>query len=310
MAFSGLQKVFFVISLFFTTLIYGEEWKIVVQPDYYIEIDNFWNNETVVVEIQVESQNSSVQFIGKVTVKSNEKKGLLFPHDFTQLETQKKDSLLYNEYKIIALVKKNKIATATFTYLPPKKTEIQLLPYLVLSQEYEKLAIWGQLIDGFSWVDKLGENLVVRSYLQQMDTSKSIASQKTYLYCYQFSRTSKDENWSLVRKVTDVSTGCGDIKNTILNLNNIELSDINKDSIAEYSFQYILNCNSPDSLMSTRFLLLTNNQKYISTSSYTKKERQQKIYVDFTKSDALLERYLMQILVDKHSKYIKVESNN
>lgn len=301
MFFQGLRKVLIVIALFSTTFVFGEDWKITVQPDYFIEINNFWNHEPLIIDFQVESENNTLQFNGKVTIKSNEKKGLLFPNDFFRFTPQNsiKDSLIYGSYKITALVKKNKIASATFNYLPPKKAEFQMIPYVKLSQEYDKLEIWGRLIDGFSWVDKLGENLVVRSYLQQMDTSKTTNHQKTYLYCYQFRRNSETDKWDLTRKVTDVSIGCVDIKRTLFNINAIELTDLNQDSIAEYSFRYILNCNSPDTLISTRLLLLTNNQKYTTTSSYTKKERKQKIYVDRTQSDAILERYLMQILVDE-----------
>jgi hypothetical protein len=301
MFFQGLRKVLIVIALFSTTFVFGEDWKITVQPDYFIEINNFWNHEPLIVDFQVESENNTVQFNGKVTIKSNEKKGLLFPYDFIRFTPQNsnKDSLIYGAYRITALVKKNKIASATFNYLPPKQAEFQMIPYVKLSQEYDKLGIWGRLIDGFSWVDKLGENLVVRSYLQHIDTAKASNHQKTYLYCYQFRRNSETDNWDLTRKVTDVSVGCGNIKHTLLNINTIELTDLNQDSIAEYSFRYILNCNSPDTLISTRLLLLTNNQKFTTTSSYTKKERKQKIYVDFTKTDPLLERYLMHILVDK-----------
>lgn len=77
MFFQGLRKVLIVIALFSTTFAFGEDWKITVQPDYFIEINNFWNHEPLIIDFEVESENNTLQFNGKVTIKSNEKKRLI-----------------------------------------------------------------------------------------------------------------------------------------------------------------------------------------------------------------------------------------
>ena len=83
-----------------------------------------------------------------------------------------------------------------------------------------------------------------------------------YLYAYHYLLVDENENYQLLRKITDHTSVCFFANKTDFILESLELTDINRDSIGEISFLYTLGCLSNVSPIPLKLFLLTQGKKY------------------------------------------------
>ena len=167
---------------------------------------------------------------------------------------------------------------------------LQLFTYEFVNFNNKEL-IWGDVVDGFQWVDKEGENIILRSV--QMDVKNHIS----HLYIYHFLKTS--DEFKLIRKLTDYVKKCDVNIFSSHNIESIELTDINKDTIGEISFSYTNDCSCiEDSLaISTKLMLITKGEKYAVRGLIDPKKKQPfieyKVGASLKKND-LYRRFLIK----------------
>lgn len=286
----NLSKWIAFVLLFIPLAFLADDWKITISKDNYIEVSNFWNNETRMLEIQVVSEDKDVSYTGNIILSGNNPNGLLFPFDF---QFSGKDSIPIADssiWKVTVLFKKNKLATQTFQYQNSTLTTLQIQPFTLLNKNIQQLAIWGTPIDSYKWVDIQGEKLVVRSYLFNPNDTIYF---KTYIYLYLFKKSELDDSWILEQKNTDYMLYCKSSIDLLKNVTNIHLTDINCDSIGEIKHGFYTKLNDPDSIKTYRVVLLDQKHKYVANEFYTKKTGASKIVVDVPlTSDELIKRYL------------------
>ncbi len=123
----------------------------------------------------------------------------------------------------------------------------------------------GKVIDVNSWVDKNGENIVIRSigtYESSEPTDEyadPMGSQ--YLYVYHYKEDGK--NWELVREVSDYIKDC-EFDVIVSHVPTaIELKDIDNDGVGEIAFVYRLACTSDVSSSNQKLIMLEDGDKYI-----------------------------------------------
>ena len=187
-------------------------------------------------------------------------KTVIFPDDF-QLVFGDSISLEEKEELTISIKKKREVLSkTTFTFDPSLNPFLQLDKY----SDREKLTdVWGNIIDAYTWDDKLGRNVVVRSILENETTQDTLTYIKNYLYFYHFIEDVSG-NLSLVRKFTDSYKSCLHSNNTHFSIESIELTDINRDTIGEISAFYTLNCSLEDTIpYISKVLMSTNGKKYV-----------------------------------------------
>tara|TARA_B110000305_G_scaffold128309_1_gene143555 strand:- start:545 stop:940 length:396 start_codon:yes stop_codon:yes gene_type:complete len=88
------------------------------------------------------------------------------------------------------------------------------------------------------------------------------------MYIYHFLKS--ENEFKQVRKLTDYVKNCDLDMFSIHNIESIELTDIDKDTIGEVSFSYTNDCSClEDSLaITTKLMLLTKEEKYAIRGSY------------------------------------------
>lgn len=276
------------------TILFADNWQIKVYADNYIEVSNFWNKDVKELEVLVTSETFEATYVGKINYTGSSKKGLHFPYDFSFIG---KDTILDFDstfWRINILDKKSKIASESFQYDNNEHSFLQFNPIQLQKSTLKSLDIWGKPIDSFTWIDKLGEQLVVRSYMSNLTDSINF---KTYIYVYVFQKNETSDTWVLQKKVTDYIRYCNGSYEQLKNLKNIQLTDINCDSIGEISHGYFTNLNEVDSLRTFRMVLLNHQQKYIANSSFTKKSKKNSVSIDVPElSDDMLKRYIIRMI--------------
>jgi len=280
--------------LFIPSSLIADNWQIKVSADNYIEVNNFWNRDVKELEIIVTSETFEATYVGKINYIGNSKIGLHFPYDFSFVG---KDTILNFDstyWKINILDKKSKIASKSFQYHNNEISFLQFKPIQLQKSILNSLDIWGKTIDSFTWIDKSGEKLVVRSYLSNLNDSINF---KTYIYFYVFQKNENSDSWILQKKVTDYILNCNGSAEHLKNINSIHLSDINCDSIGEVSHGYYTNLSEVDSLRTYRMVLVELQQKYVVNSYFQKKSKKNMITIDSPQfSDEMLERYVIRMI--------------
>jgi hypothetical protein len=279
----------------------AQQWSIVCYPDYYIELANFWNEEEKELEIVVTIPDQNSSFSARLIVSGNNPKGVHFPFDFAP---QRIDSNLLDHatnISITAYSKSRKIAYLETLYDPAENIGMQLQLATISANMLQKLSIGGTLIDKYIWMDKSGENLIIRSNLTHSIIQKENTLYRHYIYLYHFRKNESIDSWEAVRKYTDVVSLCKQSVFQPFDLSFLYLTDINKDGMAEINFRYAMNCPINDSLSPiVKTVLVTDGKRYTTTLNYAVEEATPLTISLPYMHDPVFERYIKRIALNYH----------
>jgi len=268
---NALVKSVFSLFLFtYNTPSYTQTWEHNISKDFEFSIQDMWG-ESGLYEAKFVLSNAKTAFVKTIEIDDNNIGKLIFPDEFNHTRGKfNKDTItLFNWY---IEVKKQKVASGKVVYNPSPNELLQLFKYDFIDFK-KKEVVWGDVVDGFRWSDKKGENILLRSAVSDIRT-KSI-----HLYIYHFLK--EDKEFKQVRKLTDYVKNCELDIFSSHNLESIELTDIDKDTIGEISFSYTNDCSClEDSLaISTKLMLITKGEKYVIRGfSYLKKNNEPSEY--------------------------------
>ena len=248
-----LKSIF---SLFLFTCyasFYAQTWEYNISKDFEFSIQDMWG-ESGLYEAKFVVFNPKTAFVKTIDIDDNNIGKLVFPDEFNHTRGKfNKDTItLFNWY---IEVKNQKIASGKVVYSSSPNELLQLFKFDFFDFK-NKEAIWGDVIDGFRWSDKKGENILIRSVVSDIKTNSN------HLYIYHFLK--EDKGFKQVRKLTDYVKNCDLDLLSNHNIESIELTDIDKDTIGEVSFSYTNDCSClEDSLViSTKLMLITKGEKY------------------------------------------------
>ena len=120
----------------------------------------------------------------------------------------------------------------------------------------ENLDYEGKIVLGKSWNDANGENVL-------LFTEKNIEhsdSRSKYLFVYHFVGTGSD--MKLLRKINDFEEKCDISLEAKFQLNTINITDLDKNALAEITFMYRLGCTGDASPVPLKLMMLENGDKY------------------------------------------------
>ena len=251
---NALVKSVFSLFLFtYNTPLYAQTWEHNISKDFEFSIQDMWG-ESGLYEAKFVISNAKTAFVKTIEIDDNNIGKLIFPDDFTHTRGRfNKDTItLFNWY---IEVKKQKVASGKIVYNPSPNELLQLFKYDFINFKKKEL-VWGDVVDGFRWSDKKGENILLRSVVGDVKTNSS------HLYIYHFLKV--DKEFKQVRKLTDYVKNCDLDLFSNHNIESIELTDIDKDTIGEVSFSYTNDCSClEDSLaITTKLMLITKGEKY------------------------------------------------
>jgi len=244
------------ISFFlFIFSIHSQVWQKSISPDYELSIRDKWGDLSE-YDAKFVVRNQKIAFTKVIHVVDDNWGTLKFPEDF-DLSRGKFDSNSIYDFDWFVEVKKEEVIHNKIHYDSSPNTIFQLKNYDVYPLINEnKIDVWGDVIDAYSWTDIKGENIVVRSEV----ISKQDEETTKYIYVYHFIK-SKDE-YILLRKITDFNKGCPFDNMTNHIIESIELTDANKDSIGEISFMYTVGCRSDVTPYSLKLMMITDGMKF------------------------------------------------
>jgi len=243
---------------------YTQTWEYTISKDFEFSIQDMWG-ESGLYEAKFVISNPKTAFVKTIEIDDNNIGKLVFPDEFNHTRGKfNKDTItLFNWY---IEVKNQKVASGKIVYNPSPNELLQLFKYDVINFK-KKEVVWGDIVDGFRWSDKKGENILIRSVVSDIKTNSN------HLYIYHFLK--EDKEFKQVRKLTDYVKNCDLDLFSNHNIESIELTDIDKDTIGEVSFSYTNDCSClEDSLaISTKLMLITKGEKYaIRGIIYSKKK--------------------------------------
>ena len=251
---NALVKSVFSLFLFtYNTPLYAQTWEHNISKDFEFSIQDMWG-ESGLYEAKFVLSNAKTAFVKTIEIDDNNIGKLIFPDEFNQTRGKfNKDTItLFNWY---IEVKKQKVAFGKVVYNPSPNELLQLFKYDFIDFK-KKEVVWGDVVDGFRWSDKKGENILLRSVVSDIKTNS------IHLYIYHFLK--EDKEFKQVRKLTDYVKNCDLDMFSSHNIESIELTDIDKDTIGEVSFSYTNDCSClEDSLaITTKLMLITKGEKY------------------------------------------------
>ena len=251
---NALVKSVFSLFLFtYNTPLYAQTWEHNISKDFEFSIQDMWG-ESGLYEAKFVLSNAKTAFVKTIEIDDNNIGKLIFPDEFNQTRGKfNKDTItLFNWY---IEVKKQKVAFGKVVYNPSPNELLQLFKYDFIDFK-KKEVVWGDVVDGFRWNDKKGENILLRSVVSDIKTNS------IHLYIYHFLK--EDKEFKQVRKLTDYVKNCDLDMFSSHNIESIELTDIDKDTIGEVSFSYTNDCSClEDSLaITTKLMLITKGEKY------------------------------------------------
>jgi hypothetical protein len=232
-------------------------WKIKIGVDNSISIQNYWSDKTEEIRVVVASNFSKSVYAKDIILIDDNWKTVLFPDGFELVYGDSLSEENTEELTISLKSKREVLHKTSFTYDPSLNTLLQLDR---LYQTEKLKDIWGSIIDAYTWDDRNGKNIFVRSILNQEFRDNEQVFYTKYLYMYHFIEEEND-TLKLVRKFTDSHKNCEDQNNAYFNIESIELTDINRDTIGEISVCYDLLCSEQDTVMYTKKVLLTTDGK-------------------------------------------------
>jgi len=266
----------------------AQTWQLNISKDYEFSIQDIWG-ENDVYEAKFVLFNNKTAFVKKVVIAADNIGKLVFPDEFTQTRGKfNKDTITHFNWYIE--VKKKKIFEGELDYNPSPNTILQLSKYDIIDRKLNE-KIWGRIIDSYTWEDKKGENIFIRSKLFDKKTNSM------HLYFYHFRVDS--ENYLLVRKFTDYVKYCDEDILAKNKIESIELTDINKDTVAEISFLYNVGCSCiNDSLpIKTKLILTTDGNKYAIRGIMS--QRQKTVIKEYKIGDNLKKEPLFNRFLEK-----------
>ncbi len=283
-----LKCVFSLFLFFYFPNYFAQTWEHGISKDFEFSIQDKWG-ESGLYEAKFVLSNQKTAFVKIIEVDDDNVGKLIFPDEFNHTRGKfNKDTITLFNWHIE--VKKQKVAFGKIVYDPSPNALLQLFTYEFVNFNNKQL-IWGDVVDGFQWVDKEGENIILRS--SQMDAK----NHSTHLYIYHFLKANNE--FKLVRKLTDYVKKCDLNIFSGHNIESIELTDINKDTVGEISFSYTNDCSCiEDSLaISTKLMLITKGEKYAIRGFIDPKKKQPfieyKVGASLKKND-LYRRYLIK----------------
>jgi len=262
-----LKAVFSLFLLVQSNYLFSQTWDHSISKDFEFSIQDKWG-ESGLYTAKFVLSNAKTAFVQSIEIDDDNVGKLVFPDDFIQTRGKfNKDTI--TEFTWYVEVKKQKVVTGKIKYNPSPNTLLQILKYDAIN--FEKIdMVWGDVIDGYQWEDKNGKNIFIRSMVTN-STSNSV-----HLYIYHYLK--EELEYKLVRKLTDYVKSCDLGMLAYHNIESIELTDINKDTVAEVSFSYSVDCSCiEDSLpVNTKLMLLTRGEKYAIRGTISPKKKQLK----------------------------------
>jgi len=248
-----LKSVFSLFLFSCYTTFYSQTWEYNISKDFEFSIQDMWG-ESGLYEAKFVIYNPKTAFVKTIEIDDDNIGKLVFPDDFSQTRGRfNKDTITLLNWHVE--VKNQKVASGKVIYNPSPNELLQLFKYDFFDFEKKEL-VWGEVVDGVMWNDKKGENILIRSVVSEIKTNGN------HLYTYHFLK--EHNEFKLVRKLTDYVKNCDLDLFSNHNIESIELTDIDKDTIGEVSFSYTNDCSClEDSLgISTKLMLITKGEKY------------------------------------------------
>lgn len=140
------------------------------------------------------------------------------------------------------------------TMIVPKKIELNKIP--------KEIKYTGKVKNAVSWKDQLGENIVVLTETGEFTTknSESEGSRDAALYAYHYILGGKDPklNWKIYDFIHDcpVDIEANFVKNTF------NITDLNKDGIAEIWVMYTTVCHGDVSPSTMKIIMHEGKEKF------------------------------------------------
>lgn len=240
--------------LFFITA-QSQVWEYSISPDYVLSVRDKWG-DLEEYEAKFIVRNQKIAFVKTIEVSDDKWGKLKFPEDF-ELSRGEFDSTQIYEFDWIVEVKKENIVNTKILFdASPNEffqlTNIDVYPLI----NAKKIDVWGKVIDAYTWTDIKGKNIVIRS---KTDTKNGKKTTK-YIYLYHYLKI--DNQYLLLRKITDSNKGCLYDNVTKHIIESIELTDVDRDSIGEISFMYTVDCVSDLSPFTLKLMMLTEGKKF------------------------------------------------
>ena len=219
-------------------IVFSQKWEVKIAKDNYFSIKDLYQ-ENKKQQIIIEISNSRKQFLFQHNFIN--KKEASFPLDF-QLKKGDSTFLFKEKFQLIIFIDKNKVFQQEYIYLPNPKGFYQLKPEKqnltkLINNRKEKI------IDQYTWEDTLGKNIFIRTELNA----------PTFKYLYFYHLLNNNEQFMVIQKCSD-KQGLPQT-NTKHQIESIQITDLNKNNIAEISSLYYLNGKR-------KIILITNKQKY------------------------------------------------
>ena len=158
----------------------------------------------------------------------------------------------------------------------------------------------GELIEGKTWRDKNGENILIFTSKVQKDyTNDQMPQTNVELHVYHY--IASDNGFKLLREIKDFENKCDFDNRAVFSKNSISITDIDENGYAEAIFVYRLGCTSELSPDGLKLFLLENGNKYairgntIVNYGYEKVGGDTKIDEEFNKAPKSFLDYAKQI---------------
>lgn len=269
------------------------DWNVTISQDYKIDIIN--KTSVTDEEIMIRIFCNDFLYVKEVQTIEDNPVTLFFPKDFKRIKGDSLDLTKIQDIRVDFYNKKELEYSRQILYDPTPNGILQLNPYLMDTTLISSFDIKGDVIESFQWEDKLKNNMIIFSQLYP-DTSGSTL----YLYCNHIGQSYEDDSFHLVRTFVDVYRVCEGKLNTKFYLPTIALTDIDRDTIGEFSVIYEANCdivNEKDPVY-IKMLFSTNGEKYM--QYYYKKHKKKEKYSVTTdlKKNKLYNRYTKAKLED------------
>lgn len=264
--FINLFILFLIFSSFSSHLLgqYSSAWKVDMEPDYKISFHNFLEEDYNNFTLLVHNASNTILYQHQVNTETQGLYSVYFPQDFIALAVDSTTIHLPQDLLFTIKEKKDIFFQKKFIYEPSINALLQLRSFNAFHTLPD---LWGKIIDGYQWLDRKGNNVVARSYIDHKYQSDTGVITKRYLYLYHF-REDDNEKYQLLRKFTDSYEYCKDEVATKFYTSSIELTDVNRDTIGEISTFYKLSCSDNDSVPFTGKLLFTTDKMKFMLESF------------------------------------------
>ena len=232
-----MRIIILILIFFLNKLNYSQAFESILDKDNYLKIRDKWGEEGN-YKLEVIVSNNVNNFEAIFTGKEDKWINIDFPNNFNLISG---DSLITDnqEYNLLVIYKEKTILDTNIYYSSLYGGLFQLKPIDIS----EKILLSNKqvIIDSYYWEDSLGNNYIIRT----KDSSIK------HIYFYHYVLSNKIE-LNLINKHTD-KVQEGKISHII---DNISITDVDKNNIAEVTYFYKLN-------KSYKMLFITGKEKYL-----------------------------------------------